>query len=110
MTVVVQYGGSNTLLSQIEASQIGDLFLAADDSYIALAKRKGLAAEVIPLAKMRPVIAVHKDAAQKVESVADLLQPGVRIGCGNPDAAAIGKTTRDAAGEIGRLETTQSTD
>ena len=42
--IQLQYGGSNTLLSQLEVSQTGDLYLAADDSYISLARDKGLLA------------------------------------------------------------------
>jgi molybdate transport system substrate-binding protein len=92
--VTVQYGGSNSLLSQAEVSRRGDLFLAGDDSYMESARRKGLIAEVIPLATMRPVIVVRKDATRALTSLADLLQPGVRIACRNPDAAAIGQLTR----------------
>jgi len=90
----VQYGGSNTLLSQLEVSKSGDLYLAADESYIHKAQQQGLAREVIPVATMRPVIAIRRDAKQKIHSVDDLLQPGLRIACGNPDAAAIGKSTK----------------
>lgn len=107
VAVEVQYGGSNTLLSQLEVGKTGDLYLAADDSYIQLAQKKGLAAEVLPLATMRPVIAVRKDSKKKLESLDDLLADGVRIGCGNPDAAAIGKTTRrllEQSGHWKRLE------
>ncbi len=43
---------------------------------------------------MRPVIVVRKDASRKIRSMDDLLQDGVRIACGNPDAAAIGKITK----------------
>ncbi len=92
--VTVQYGGSNTLLSQLEVSRLGDLFLAADDSYIQLAHDKGLIAEVIPLATMQPVLVVKKGAGATWASLDDILQPGVRVACGSPDAAAIGRTTR----------------
>ena len=44
IAVDVQYGGSGTLLSSIEVSGKGDLYLAADDSYIKLAREKGLVA------------------------------------------------------------------
>ncbi|MHB8865128.1 MAG: molybdate ABC transporter substrate-binding protein [Pirellulaceae bacterium] len=94
VNVTVQYGGSNTLLSQLEVSRMGDLFLAADDSYIRLADEKGLIAEVIPLATMQPVIVSRKDRGETFAALDDLLQPGVRIACGNPDATAIGKMSR----------------
>ena len=34
VNVQLQYGGSNTLLSQIKVANIGDLYLAGDSSYI----------------------------------------------------------------------------
>ena len=49
------------MLSQLEISQTGDLYLAGDDSYTKMAQEKGLAAERLPVAMMRPVIAVKKD-------------------------------------------------
>jgi molybdate transport system substrate-binding protein len=59
--VRLQYGGSNTLLNQLEVNQTGDLYLAGDESYIRLAQEKGLAVEAIPMALMKPVIAVPVD-------------------------------------------------
>ncbi len=101
VNVQVQYGGSNTLLSQLRVGKSGDLFLAADDSYVREAQTMGLAQEVIPLATMRPVIAIRRDAKKRIASVDDLLQPGLRIACGNPDAAAIGKATKSLLQESG---------
>ncbi len=100
----MQYGGSNTLLSQLEVSRVGDLFLAADDSYIQLARDKGLIAEVIPLASMQPVMVIRQGAGKAFTSLDDLLRPGVRIACGNPDAAAIGRTTRKLLEQSGHWQ------
>lgn len=104
VAVNVQYGGSNTLLAQIEAGKVGDLFLAADDSYIHVARQKGLAAEVLPVAVMRPVIAVPKGNPKKVASVEDLWTKDLRVGLGNPDQAAIGKVVRDLLKPSGQWE------
>ena len=54
--VRLQYGGSNTLLSQIEVSRVGDLYLAADMSYLELAEADGLVAEIVPIATMSAVM------------------------------------------------------
>jgi molybdate transport system substrate-binding protein len=91
--ISAQYQGSNTLLAQIDVTKKGDLYLAADDSYVALAREKGLAAESIPLALMKPVIVVHKDN-KSIKGLDDLLDPANRVCLGNPEAAAIGKKTR----------------
>ena len=39
------YGGSGTLLNNLEVAQKGDLYLAADYSYIDIAREKNLLAE-----------------------------------------------------------------
>jgi molybdenum ABC transporter molybdate-binding protein len=107
VTVRVQYGGSNTLFSSLQVSGSGDLFLAADASYVDMARAKGLAAERLPLATMCPVIVVSKKNETGIQSVDDLLQPGLRLALGNPDAAAIGKKTKqllEASGHWSSLD------
>lgn len=107
VSVLLQYGGSNTLLSQIEVGKTGDLYLAGDDSYITLAREKGLVEEAIPVASMRPVIAVRKGNPKGIHAIEDLLRDDVKTSLGNPDQSAIGKTTRKllrASGHWDRLE------
>ena len=93
VNVQLQYGGSNTLLSQIKVADTGDLYLAGDASYIQQAVDAGLMNEVFDLANMKPVIAVLKENTS-VTSVDDLASPNHRVGLGNPGAAAIGKKVR----------------
>src|SRR5688572_6144106 len=38
--VQLQYGGSGTLLSSIQVARFGDVYIAADESYIAIGKKK----------------------------------------------------------------------
>ena len=94
VSVQLQYGGSNTLLSQLSVAKTGDLYLAGDDSYIQMAQERGLVREAIPLAKMRPVIAVKAGNPKEIQAVDDLLREDVISALGNPDQAAIGKKTR----------------
>ena len=56
------------MLNQIEVNKFdtADLFLAADASYAALACEKGLAAECLPVAYQRPVVAVRKGNPKKI--------------------------------------------
>lgn len=89
--VVLDYGGSNTLLSQLEVTKTGDLYLAGDDSYIRLAEEKGLTVEAIPVALMKPVIVVPVDNPKNIRTIDDLLRDDVKVAIGNPTAAAIGK-------------------
>ena len=101
VTVRVQYGGSGTLLSNLRAAEAGDLYLAADTSYIEAARRQGLLAETIPLAILHPVIASAKGNPKKIQSAGDLLRDDVRVALGNSDAASIGKQTQIAMTRAG---------
>jgi molybdate transport system substrate-binding protein len=105
--VEVQYGGSNTLLSQLQVSRAADLYLAADDSYLEIARQKKLVNETITIATMMPVVVVKKGNPRNIRSLADLIQPGVRVALGNPEQAAIGKKTKQALLKSGHWEALQ---
>ena len=92
--VEIQYGPSQTLLSSLEVSDAGDLYLPADDSYLEMGREKGLIAEVLPIARMQGVIAVPRGNPKSIKSFKDLLRDDVRVVQASPDAAAIGKITR----------------
>ncbi len=99
--VAVQYAGSGTLFSNIKIVGSGDLYLAADDSYIKMGQDEGMIAESIPLATITPVIAVKKGNPKGIADIEDLLASHVSFALANPQAAAIGKITKlalEAAG------------
>lgn len=102
--VQLQYGGAQTLLTGIEVARKGDLYLPGDESYLELARGKGLLDEITPLAEMRPVLAVKKGNPKNVKSLDGLLRNDVRICQANPDAAAVGKLTREALQKCGRWD------
>ena len=109
VTVEIQYGGSGTLLHnkiKINKFDTADLFLAADDSYTTEAVEKELAAETLPIAHMRPVIAVRKDSSKKIESIEDLLGNDVAVAVANPDQAAIGEATQERLSQVAAGDTT----
>jgi molybdate transport system substrate-binding protein len=98
----IQYGPSQTLMAGLEVSGTGDLYLPADDSYLTLAAQRNLTAEVLPLARMRGVVAVAKGNPKKIEKLDDLFRPDVRFAQGATESTAIGKLTRtilEAAGQ-----------
>jgi len=97
----IQYGASQTLLATLEVAKTGDLYLPADDSYLTIAKKKGLIAEEFQLAQMQAVVAVAKGNPKRIEKLADLLREDVRLAQANPDAAAIGKLTRQTLTKTG---------
>jgi molybdenum ABC transporter molybdate-binding protein len=92
--IQLMYGGSGTLLSNIQVARKGDLYIAADQSYIDIAAGKGLIEESMPLAWMRPVLAVAKGNPKGIHSMDDLLRTDIQLALGNPDAASIGKQTK----------------
>jgi len=93
--IQIQYGGSGTLLSNLRVSGRGDLFIAADQSYLDVGRSNGVVAEILPLGTMHAVIAVHRGNPKHIASLSDLFRPDIRLALANPDAAAVGKATRD---------------
>jgi len=102
--VELRYGASQGILTQLQLSHQGDLFLPADDSYIELAKLKDLIAEVLPLATMRAVVVARPGWNRPIKSWNDVIAPGVKLGLANPEAAAIGKVVRDHLRKHGRWD------
>lgn len=98
--VQVNYGPSQGLLSQIEVSKAGDLYLPADDSYLKIAKEKGLTDEHLPIARQQAVIAVRKGNPKSIQSFDDLLRKDVRVVQASPDATAIGKLSQSLLSEV----------
>jgi molybdenum ABC transporter molybdate-binding protein len=103
----LQYGGSNTLLAVLEVSNRADLYLPADDSYVHLARDKSLLDEVLPLARMKPVLAVKKGNPNKIRSLDDLLARDLRVAHANPEAAAVGKIASAALTRAGKWKAFQ---
>jgi molybdenum ABC transporter molybdate-binding protein len=100
----IQYGPSQTLLASIEVSGGGDLYLPADDSYLGLARDRNLIADEIPLATMQAVVAVPKGNPKRIARLVDLLRPDVRVAQASPEAAAIGKLTRNVLAASGNWD------
>jgi len=102
--VQIQYGGSQTLLAQLEVAGRGDLYIPGDDSYLTAARNKNLIAETLPLAAMRPVVAVAKGNPKQVLGADDLLRGDVKVSLANPDAAAVGAAARERLGKSGHWQ------
>ena len=94
--VDLTFGGSQTLLANIEITKRGDLFLPADDSYLVIAKEKKLVREIFPLAEQTAVLAVPKGNPKNVRTLSDLQNSSLRLSQANPDTAAVGKLLRAA--------------
>ncbi len=105
--IELQFGASQSLMTNAVVSHTGDLYLPADESYIAVAREKHLLGNEIPLAIQRLVLAVKKGNPKNIHQFADLLRPEVRIAQANPDAAASGKITREILRKSGDWDALQ---
>ncbi len=85
------YAGSNTLLSQMELTRKGDVYMPGATYYFDLAREKGLTDYEQLIAYHVPVIAVPKGNPAGITSLSDLAKPGVTVILGDSKAAAIGK-------------------
>lgn len=84
------YRGSEVLLSTIQLTGEGDLYLPGDVHYVEMAERKGLVAEKRTVCYFIPVILVQRGNPRGIETLEDLLRPEVELGLGDPEACAIG--------------------
>lgn len=100
--VQLQYGGSGTLLSNLRVARAGDVYVPADQSYIDAGREFGVLAEVVPLARQRPVILVAKGNPKGVRAMEDLWREGVRVSLANPEATSIGRSVRALLQPAGR--------
>ena len=97
--VEVSFEGSGSLLAKIRASGgQGDLYLAADASHIRLARKYGLVREVLPVAILKPVLAVNAKTHARLEkegkpltTAKDLLRDDLQVVLANPELASIGQ-------------------
>lgn len=103
--VEFRFGNSETMLQNAALSRDGDLFLPADDSYVRMAEERGLVTTATRLARMRAVVLVRPGNPRGISAFDDLLQPALKLGQANPDAAAIGQVTRDRLRTLGRWDT-----
>lgn len=89
------YAGSNLLLSRIKLTGQGDLYMPGDVHYVRQAEAEGLIASSVTACYFIPVILVAKRSSRRVDSLAGLAAPGLRVGLGDPEACAIGRVTEE---------------
>ena len=89
--VVYNYAGSNALLSQMELTEEGDVYMPGETYYLEVAEDKGFIDYKQFVAYHIPVITVPAGNPANITCVADLANDGVEVASGDPDAAAIGR-------------------
>lgn len=92
ISVNLIFGGSGTLLSQIQLSKKGEIYLPGSPDYIIIAKRKSLILNdsVQIVSYLVPAIITPAGNPENINSLQDLTRPGIRIGIGNPKTVCLG--------------------
>jgi molybdate transport system substrate-binding protein len=91
--VVPDYAGSEVLLSKIKLTSRGDLYMPGDKHYVDQADDADMILSRRTVCYWVPTILVQKGNPKGIGSLQDLLKPGVRVGFGDPNACAIGRST-----------------
>jgi molybdate transport system substrate-binding protein len=90
--VFIDYAGSGQLLTRIQASGKGDLFIPGALLYIEKLKKNGQIRSYQPIVRHTPVIGVNLAQAERIKDFDDLSKPGIKLALGDPKAMALGRT------------------
>ncbi len=85
------FGGSNTLLSQMELIEQGDVYMPGATYYFGAAQEKGFVNDSELICYHVPVITTPKGNPENIQSLEDMGKEGVTLELGDPKACAIGK-------------------
>jgi len=89
--VQYSYGGSGVLITQMNLTRKGDVFIPGSTNEWKTAKTQGLVDSYDLIAYHVPVIVVQKGNPKNITSLKDLAQPGLKVALGDVNATAIGK-------------------
>jgi molybdate transport system substrate-binding protein len=92
--VAVDYAGSEVLLSKIKLVRQGDLYMPGDKHYVEQAAQADMILSRRTACYWVPTILVQKGNPKQIHQLNDLLKPGVKLGLGDPEACAIGRTSK----------------
>jgi len=90
--VYLNFGGSGVALSQMKLSKSGDLFIPGSPDYMEKAKIEGV---VYPetekiITYLIPAILVQKGNSKNIQTLSDLVRPGIKVGIGNLEYVCVG--------------------
>lgn len=89
--VALHLGGSGAMLSQIQLTGLGDLYIPGSPDYMEKARELGLIeGEETKLAYLIPAILVPKGNPLQIRTLKDLARPGVRVGMAEPGSVCVG--------------------
>jgi molybdate transport system substrate-binding protein len=90
--VYLTYGGSGTVLSQIELSKTCDIYIPGSPDYLVKAESKKITDPTTTkiVAYLIPAINVQSGNPRNIQSLADLAKPDTKVGIGNPASVCVG--------------------
>lgn len=104
--VYLNFGGSGTVLSQMKIAKEGDLYIPGSPDFMVIAERDGIvepgSAKII--AYLVPTIVVQPGNPKNIQTLADLANPGVKVGIGNPESVCVGLYALEILEHSGLLE------
>lgn len=95
--VNMKYGGSGELFSTMETQKSGDVFFPAAYKYMGQAVTNGYVNNdsVKNVTKNIPVIIVQPGNPKNITGVQDLARDDIKVGLGEPEGPAIGKSSQE---------------
>jgi molybdate transport system substrate-binding protein len=97
--VAPDYAGSEVLLSKIKLVRRGDLYMPGDKHYIEQAAKADMILSSASVCYWVPTILVQKGNPKGIRNLNDLLKPGIKLGLGDSEACAIGRTSKKILGK-----------
>ncbi len=90
--VYLTYGGSGTVLSQMELSKTGDIYIPGSPDYLVKAEKEKVTDPTTTkiVAYLVPAINVQPGNPKNIQSLSDLAKPGIKVGIGNPTTVCVG--------------------
>jgi molybdate transport system substrate-binding protein len=87
---VISFGGSEDLLPQVKLKTVGDVFIT-HDPYMEYTKEAGALIRWVQVGNVAPALVVKKGNPHKLEKIADLAKPGLKVLLPNPDFSTCGE-------------------
>jgi len=93
--IVIDYAGSEVLLSKIKLTRQGDLYMPGDEYYVDQAAAEGMILSQKSVCYFVPTILVQKGNPKNIGRLQDLVQPGLRLGLGDARTCAVGRAAKE---------------
>jgi molybdate transport system substrate-binding protein len=95
VTIEFNYAGSGQLLTQLETTGKGDVYIVGSVPNYEAAKNKDLVSDYITIAHHTPAIVTLKGNPKEITALEDLGKKDIKVILGDEKASAIGKTAQE---------------